>query len=670
MAKLNLFGKAKKALNVDFAEEITAKVQAEKEAVKAARIEAAKAKYQEERTLTVRKFFEIGGLEFPEKLEEIADREISGFTADPKRLDENAIFTYWGGPQTEKYDYDVFAVAAEKKCLLIITDTPCNYEPSVLFPEAKKYRTGPIRDAYVAVSKYIRNIHKTRVIGVTGSVGKTSTKEMLEAVLRQHYKLPLVSKGNKNSMFAVTENIQKMKRTTGVYLQEVGAAAPGVVKISAEQLECDIAVYTNIGLSHIEKYLTVDAIAEDKLSLSTFGKPKGIAIINMDDPILMAHKFTQKVITYSMDNTKADYYIENMVKNGEGCDFTIVNNTKRPAVRYAARTNVHGEHNVLHAAAAMALGHCLDFTDEEILAGIAAYSPSGMRQNLINVGGYQIYADCYNASLSSIDTSLDSMNDMALSEEGGRRIAVLGDVLELGSISEETHREIGRVVGKHKPDMMLAYGSDMKFAVEEAAAMGIDARHFETKNELQQVLRNTVTKSDITLFKASHGINLGSCMDSVFGTDINEKSIIGQKKFRLEVIGDFEFYVFENSASVKKYLGEAPSCQIPAYIHTAPFGAGEDEKRDLAVEKIGRTAFRELEHVKEVVLPETLLCIRGGAFKGSGLTSLKAPAGLLNISDEAFALCPELETVELPASILEVAENAFEGSEKVTITYR
>lgn len=670
MAKDSIFTKMRKKLDKEFAEEITAQEQAEKEAAKAARIEAAKAKYKEERTITVRKFFEIAGLEFPAHIENIADVEISGFTADPKRLDEKAIFMYWGGPQTSKYDYDAFAKAAEMKCLLILTDTPCDYQPSVLYEETENYEDSVIRQAYVAVSKYIRNIHKTKVITVTGSVGKTSTKEMLEAVLRQHYKNPLVSRGNKNSMFAVTENIQKMKRTTAVYMQEVGAASPGVVRVSAEQLVSDIAVYTNIGLSHIENYGSVEEIAADKLSLSTYGKEKGAAIINMDDPVLMNHKFTQKTITYSLDNSKADYYIENMKKSGEGYDFTIVDNLSEPAQKIPARVNVLGEHNVLHAAAAMAMGRCLGLETEEIVAGIAAYSPSGMRQNLISMGDYQIYVDCYNASLSSIDTSLDTMNEMALPAPGGRRIAVLGDVLELGDIAEETHREIGRVIAKHKPDLVLAYGSDMKFAVEEAAAQGVDARHFAAKDDLEKVLRDTVTTADITLFKASHGMNMGSCMDSVFGTDINEKSIIGQKKYRLETVGDFEFYIFENSTSLRKYLGDAPSCTVPAYVEAVPFGSETGETRRLAVEKIGRTAFRELTHIKEVTLPETLMCIRGGAFKGSGLTALKAPDSLLNICGEAFAECADLETAELPETILEVAENAFEGSEKVKITYR
>ena len=147
MSLLNFFSKSKKNMDKEVSTELTSQpsaIQAAKNAAKEARIEAAKAKYKEERTLTVRKFFEIGGLEFPEKLADIADHEISGFTADPKRLDENAIFTYWGGPQTSKYDYDVFAKAAEMKCLLIITDTPCDYQPSVLIPETENYEDSPI----------------------------------------------------------------------------------------------------------------------------------------------------------------------------------------------------------------------------------------------------------------------------------------------------------------------------------------------------------------------------------------------------------------------------------------------------------------------------------------------------------------------------------------------
>ena len=216
MAKESLFNKIRKKVDKEYAEELLA----QKEALKEQKKQEAIAEYKEKRTLTVAKFFEIAGLSLPDSLSDIADTIIDQFTADPRRLTESSIFMYWGGPQSKKYNMDALAVAAEKKCLLIITDTPCDYPRSLLI-EDNGAEENPICTAYIKASNYIRNLHKAKVITITGSVGKTSTKEMVESVLRAHYRQPLVSKGNNNSMFSVTRNIQNMKRFHNVYLQEV-----------------------------------------------------------------------------------------------------------------------------------------------------------------------------------------------------------------------------------------------------------------------------------------------------------------------------------------------------------------------------------------------------------------------------------------------------------------
>lgn len=671
MAKEGLFKKIRKKVDKEYAEELLAQEKAEKEALKEQKKQEAIAEYKEKRTLTVSKFFEIAGLSLPDSLSDIADTIIDQFTADPRRLTESSIFMYWGGPQSKKYNMDALAVAAEKKCLLIITDTPCDYPRSLLI-EDNGAEENPICTAYINASHYIRNIHKAKVITVTGSVGKTSTKEMVESVLRAHYRQPLVSKGNNNSMFSVTRNIQSMKRFHNVYLQEVGANSPKSVEISARQLEADIALYTNIGHSHIESYGSREALIKDKLSLSDFGKPDGIALINYDDEALMSYPFRQRTLTYSLRSEGADYYADHIKKSGIGYDFNIISkNSKGDISKTPARVNVLGEHNILNGVAAFAVGRALKIKDDEIIAGIASYHPSGMRQNLIEMGPYHIFADCYNSSLIAVDNTLSAMDEMEIPAEGGRKIAVLGDVLELGDISEETHREIGRTVAKHHVDLLLGFGKDMAFACEEAKAAGKDTRFFSDRSLLEAEIKKEATPDDIILFKASHGINIGATMDRLFGTDINESTQIGHKMFYLKTIGDFEFYVFDTSASVKRYLGTDENPQVPAYIEAVPFPLGENtEAIMLPVEKIGKTAFRGMEHVKTVSLPEGIIRIRDGAFKGSGLTEFVAPASLLSVGDEAFADCPRLEKVILPETILQVGEKILENSPLSVLEYK
>lgn len=648
----------------------------EKLARKQAEKEAAIAAYKEKRNLTLKKFFEIAELPFPEKFAALAEHKVSDFTADPRRLTADSVFMYWqAAPMSSGFNEDPLDLAVKSGCLFIITNEPCDFENSLYIPDTNEDGYSVITDAYIRASHYIRSIHRAKVIALTGSVGKTSTKEMIEAVLRAHYKNPLVSKGNNNSMFSVTRNIQGLKRPTNVYLQEVGAFVPRTVEISAKQLEADMAVYTNIGVSHIESYGSREALAADKLSLSAYGKPDGLAFVNYDDEMLMRHEFSQTVISYSLKNSKAMYYAENIKsfdRDGEsGSSFTIVDT--KGGEKHEAEVFVPGEHNVLNAVTAYAVGKALKLKTEEILEGIASYRPSGMRQNVLHPcgGKYNVFADCYNSSLMAIGNTLAAMDEIAVAD-GGRRIAVLGDIRELGDISEETHRQIASVLAAHKIDLLLAYGIDIRFTVEEAARLGIEALYFEDRSLLENEIRRILKPEDLILFKASHAVNLGASIDRLFGTDINESSSIAHKQFRLETHGDFEFYIFETSASVKTYLGSDESVKIPEYIEAEVTDELHEttELKTLAVEKIGKTAFRNNQYVRELILPPSVIRIRDGAFKGSSIAYFEGNDNLLSIGDEAFADCPKLKLVKISGNTAEIGKKVLENSPDAVLQYK
>lgn len=325
---------------------------------------------------------------------------------------------------------------------------------------------------------------------------------------------------------------------------------------------------------------------------------------------------------------------------------------------------------MLNAVSAYAVGKALKLKPEEILSGISAYRPAGMRQNIIHPCGYNIFADCYNSSLLAIENTLGAMDDI-LVPPGGRRIAVLGDILGLGDISEETHRQIAEVLSNHKIDLLLGYGDSIRFTVSEASKLGIEAKYFENRIELESEILNTIRPEDLVLFKASHDINLGASIDRLFGTDINESSNIAHKKFYLKVQGDFEYYIFETSASVKTYLGTDKRVEIPSHIEAEITDELHNitETRLLSVEKIGKTAFRENTHIREVVLPPTVVRIRDGAFKGSSIRRFEGTESLLSIGDEAFADCDELETVLISRNTTDIGENITENSPKASLEY-
>ena len=658
-------------------------LEAEKAAAKAAAKEKAIAEYRAKRDLTVARFFEIVEMEMPQHLQHLADRKVDNITADVRRVTENDIYFYWqmaviDRDTTEADEETPLDRALEKKPLLVITDEPCDYADSLIIEDPRPDHDG-VRDVYLKALHYIRSIHKAKVIAVTGSIGKTSTKEMIEAVVRQHYRNPLVSRGNNNSFFSISRNIQDLKRPTNVYLQEVGAFAPRTIEMSARQLDCNMVVYTNISTPHRDQYGSVENTLKDKASLSDYGKEDGIAFVNYDDPMLMEYPFRQKKVTYSLKNPEAMYFAKDIEVTEDGYSFAIVYRGEDGAeTSVPAEVHVLGEHNVLNAVVAMAVGHALKLDEEEILAGIAEYRPSGMRQNLIEASGYRVYADCYNSNQIAIENTLSAMDQMTLAE-GGRRIAVLGDVLSLGDISEQIHREIGRTIKDHKVDILLCYGNHMRHACEEAAADGVDAKFFsdQHRKEMEDEIRRIRRPEDIILFKASHVVNLGSTMDRLFGTDANESISIGHRQFRLTDDGEFEYYAFADGASVKTCLSEAESVVIPTHITAEVRDEYLDfqnlpgtEVRTLAVEKIGKTAFRNKAHVRHVQLPSTLIRIRDGAFRGCGIEEITLPEGTLSLGSEAFAQCENLKQVVIPESVKDIGENLLKDSPQAVIVCR
>lgn len=678
----NMKAEAADSVPVKTPEELEAEkaaARAAREAEKQAAKERAIAEYRQKRNLTVARFFEITEMKLPEHLQHLADRKVQNITADVRRVTENDIYFYWNMSVIERdtatEQETPLERAIEKKPLLVITDEPCDYKDSLLIPNDRPDHD-EIRDIYLKALHYIRSIHKAKVIAVTGSIGKTSTKEMIESVLRQHYRNPMVSRGNNNSFFSISRNIQELKRPTNVYLQEVGAFSPRVVEMSARQLSCNMVVYTNISTPHRDQYGSVENTLKDKASLSDYGKEDGIAFVNYDEPLLMAYPFRQKKVTYSLRNPEAMYFAREIQVSEDGYTFKIVSRGDDDTLtETCAEVHVLGEHNVLNAVVAWAVGKALKLDEEEILAGIAAYRPSGMRQNLIEAAGYRVFADCYNANQIAIENTLRAMDQMTLAE-GGRRIAVLGDVLSLGDIHEEIHREIGRSIKEHKVDKLIGFGDDMRFACEEAAADGVDARFFSDRQrgEMEAEIRRIRRPEDIILFKASHAVNLGSTMDRLFGTDANESISIGHRQYKLVSDGLLEYYAFADGASVKSYLGESESVVVPGHIEAEVHDEYLDAKgeeglivRTLAVEKIGKTAFRSKTHVRHVQLPSTLVRIRDGAFRGCGIEEITLPQGLISLGSEVFARCENLKQVIIPDSVKDIGENLLKDSPQAVI---
>ena len=620
--------------------------------------------YNHKRKLTLKKICDIGEIKLPKELKKYQNKIINKVSLSPSDLEKDCIYF------CTNYDYvkDYQKEDIKNNCFLVFT-------PKLIEGPINVILKDPITPS-LKIFKYIRDLTDVKVITVTGSIGKTSTKEMIESVLRQKYNdNMLVSIGNSNSRFKVAYNISRLSFNDKIYLQEVGAGslAYNLVKIPAIMLNADIAVYTNIRDSHIEWYGSRENIAKEKFTLSDYGKENGLAIINYDDEILRKHKFKQKTYSYSLNNKEADYYAKDINVSSTGTSFTITDNIENKTMK--VKLKLIGEHHILNALVAYIIGRYLKIKKLTILKGLKAYKTSGVRQNLIDVGAYKVLADCYNSSYDAIKSILKTLTKI---QNKGRKIAVIGDIFELGKISEETHQKVGKLLASSNLDKVIFTGKMCKHAFDEYQKIKNNASYCENTSEMIKFIQKNIKENDLILFKASHGMHFAEAIDILFGTEVGEISDLGHKEYLVKKDKNYVYNVFNNHVTIKEYLGSSKTIKLPRTFEGLP------------VTMLGKVVFKENKNIKEIVLPSRMIRLRGHSFKNSTLEKItfnknlkaigpgtfkdcqklkeiKLPEGLLMIEYKAFMNCLNLENVYIPASVKKISNYAFLDSNKVII---
>ena len=532
-----------------------------------------------------------------------------------------------------------------------------------------------VLDDVVKIAADIRKRKGFTVIGITGSIGKTSTKDFVYEVLNQRFKTSR-GIGNQNNIYPLFNNLQRFN--SDYFIQEFGIRSPGTMPKNVRACIPDVGIITNISEPHLEVFGSKENILKDKVQLIT-QMPDGCpAFLNYDDEMLRELSFDNRpIISYAVENKDADYYAENIILEEGGVTFDIVHGEKR----LAARINVSGRYNVGNALVAAAVGEWFGLTDDEILAGIAAFESVGSRQNLVNLGGYKLFIDCYNSSPVSLPGAVEVIENLEV-EEGGRRIAVIGD---MAGRTPEVHMETGEKLGASDLDLVFCYGNDnARIFAEKFNEAGITAHYTDERNVLNDWIKENVTRKDVVLFKGPTTRFLVRTIDQIFGTSMQ----IHGEKYDYVNAGEFKGKVIyekelpdKKTAAILKYNGKAEKPVIPAELKGVPvFSIGptcflnnEKIKRVKipdSVTNIARGAFRGCKKLRSVSLPESLLMIEYRAFRGC--TSLKEviiPAGVIDIGDEAFYGCSDLKTVYIPASVGKIGETAFEGCENVELVY-
>lgn len=346
------------------------------------------------------------------------------------------------------------------------------------------------------VAAMLRSRYQIPVIGVTGSVGKTTTREMIAKALSSEKKVFETIK-NYNSQVGVPLTLAKLDSSYEIAVLEMGMSNFGEMQRLSDMVRPDTAVMTCIGVAHIEQLKTQENIRAEKLKIISHMKKEDVIYLNGDDPLLYACKdqLPCTIVWYGLGSHN-DFRAENCRIEGEKNVFELVHEAQRVTVRLQAM----GEHNVRNALVALAVSSQYGVALDKAAAALSDFA--GQRQRIVKTSRFTMIDDTYNASPDSMRASLKVLSDFPTA---GRKIAVLADMLELGPDTEKFHRQVGACVKENGIDYLITYGELARFIAEEAE---VDGMHAESLEQVADYLRQEAKPEDVVLLKGSNGMNL------------------------------------------------------------------------------------------------------------------------------------------------------------------
>lgn len=434
-----------------------------------------------------------------------APTEFDSVCTDSREAGEHSLFLALRGEKVDGHSYILSALGNGCTCIL------CEYIPESLKNRGLCFSALIVPDvigALGAIAKvYGRHIAQKKV-AVTGSVGKTTTKEMISAVLAEQFHVHK-TEGNHNSTLGMPLSLLAAEKGTQVSVLEMGMSGLGEIDFMSRVAEPDIAVITNIGSSHLEKLGSRENICSAKMEIVHGMRPDGKLILNGDEPLLCLMKGSSyRPIYIAVQSREADYRAMNIRYTSRGMVFDMI---YRRRVATNVEIPVLGEHHVYNALFAWAVGIEMGMSEDAIRRGLSNFHNTGMRQRIVEWEGVTILEDCYNASPESMRAALSVLSAMS-AQTGGRRIALLGDMKDLGPDSADMHRAVGAMAADVAPDLLITYG-DLAVDIALEAVMHGMAREkvivlsqAQSKTEAANILRTHLRRGDHLLVKASRAM--------------------------------------------------------------------------------------------------------------------------------------------------------------------
>ena len=383
---------------------------------------------------------------------------------------------------------------------VIIQDVEVSTEELKNYKDKTVIKVEDTLKALYEIAKYKRSLYDIPVVAITGSVGKTSTKDIIASVVSTQYKT-LKTEGNNNNNIGLPLTILKLKDHEALVV-EMGMNHFGEISLLTDIAKPTLAVITNIGTSHIGNLGSRENILKAKLEILEGMKIPKI-IINNDNDLLhnWYNENSEKleIHTFGIENN-SEVMGQDIKMKEESSEFTAVTDSKETNIKVP----VGGEHFVYNALCAMTVGKVLNISVDKIQYGIESFELTKKRMDIKKLeNGAIIINDAYNASFESMKVSLEFLAN----HTGERKIAVLGDMFELGEYSEELHRKVGKEVVKNNIDMLICAGENAKYIVEEAKKDSkIETYFMHNNEEIVENLSQKLRKGDVVLVKASNGM--------------------------------------------------------------------------------------------------------------------------------------------------------------------
>ena len=424
------------------------------------------------------------------------DDEINFFSQDSRQMKNGGMYIPLKG---ERFDGHNFIESAfQTGAQAIISEKDVNYEDKIVIK---------VKDTYQALkdmASYLRNHRPVKVVGVTGSVGKTSTRDMVYSVVKQKYKT-LKTEGNYNNEIGLPLTILRY-HDEEILVLEMGMNHLQEMSRLSMIARPDIACITNVGTAHIGELGSRENILKAKLEITDGMKEGSTLIINQDNDMLQTVELPHLNVVRVGKGKEASIQASHIILEETKSSFEVEYQGKKEIIEVP----VQGEHNISNALIAIAVGIALNISLEDIKKGIQEFKLTKNRMDILEKNHKTVIDGTYNASVDSMKSSID-----VLANYKKRKVAILADMLELGDYSQQLHEEVGSYVASKGIDILVCVGKEAKYIYQKARESMKDVYYFESNQEVIARLDELLKEDDVILVKGSHSMNLKEVVEKI-----------------------------------------------------------------------------------------------------------------------------------------------------------